>query len=197
MSSIFIGLLLLMLTACVNMEDINRNLFIKRDAFDGFLSGKFSVYDQLGNELQYRIESRPFPKRNTHIITYPSKQTIAKLRAQWIWRGYFATLSILEPHSNHWVDGIITSRGDFSVGKYYIEWNGARILMSGQAKSETSNFIDLLEDIPLTTSKRDRRFLTTSEYELKMFSDRYLEALYLISLAVWDSLHPGLNGGKI
>jgi hypothetical protein len=159
-------------------------------------SGKFFIYDETRKQLEYCIESRAIPRDNFDVIAYPSKQIIGKLRAQWTWWDYLARFSMLDLNSNQWIDGNITSRGDSFVDKYYIEWTEGRILMKNPAKSANSYYIDLFESVTVATLKRYRRFMTTSEYDLEVYSDKYPQALYLMGVAIWDSLHPRLRRGK-
>jgi hypothetical protein len=60
-----------------------RRYRIEKDLFTGIKAGEFSVYDQSGRNLLYRLESRYAITQTAELYTYPSKQIIASIRNTW------------------------------------------------------------------------------------------------------------------
>jgi hypothetical protein len=57
-----------------------RQYRIEKDFFSGLKAGEFSVYDQSGKNLLYRLESRYAVTQTSELYAYPSKQMVASIR---------------------------------------------------------------------------------------------------------------------
>lgn len=60
-----------------------RQYVIKKDFFTGLKSGEFSIYDQSGNNLIYRIESRYGFMQSAEVYSYPGKRLVASIKNNW------------------------------------------------------------------------------------------------------------------
>ncbi|CAF4544572.1 unnamed protein product, partial [Rotaria sp. Silwood2] len=177
-------------------DSIDHKLIIKKDFLSGVKSAEFSVYDEKEQQLKYRIESRLLPKHNNKIVAYPSKKVIAKLTGQWSLLTYSATISILDPRLNIWIDGNITDIGGLSAYEYIIYWNDELISIKNPSSSSFIKFYDKMEKIDLARFKKQRALLKPSKYDLEVLSDKYPDVLYLLGLTVWDQDYSQFNRGK-
>ena len=60
-----------------------RQYIIEKDFFTGLKAGEFSVYDQSGKNLLYRLESRYAVTQRAELYAFPGKQLVASLRNSW------------------------------------------------------------------------------------------------------------------
>jgi hypothetical protein len=82
MISIFLVLISLCFVS-THRQWVLRRYRIEKDLFTGIKAGEFSVYDQSGRHLLYRIESRYAITQTAELYTYPSKQIVASIRNTW------------------------------------------------------------------------------------------------------------------
>ncbi|CAF3295212.1 unnamed protein product, partial [Rotaria sp. Silwood2] len=59
-----------------------RQYLISADFLSGFKAREYSIYDQTGQHLQYRIESRYHVLQTIELIAYPRKNVTGKLQAR-------------------------------------------------------------------------------------------------------------------
>ena len=60
-----------------------RQYRIEKDFFTGFKAGEFSVYDQWGRTLLFRLESIYAFTQSSDLSAYPTRQVIASLTNAW------------------------------------------------------------------------------------------------------------------
>lgn len=60
-----------------------RQYIIEKDFFSGIKAGEFSVFDQSGRNLLYRLESRYAVTQTAALYAYPGKQMVASIRNIW------------------------------------------------------------------------------------------------------------------
>ena len=61
-----------------------RQYVVTKDFFTGLKAGEFSVYDQSGKNLLYRLESRYALTQTAELYAYPGKQLVASIRSIWL-----------------------------------------------------------------------------------------------------------------
>ncbi|CAF1192890.1 unnamed protein product [Rotaria sordida] len=176
-------------------KNAGHKFMIKKDVLSGVKSAEFSVYDENEQQLKYRIESHLLPVHNNEVFVYPSKKVIAKLKSKWASLTYSATISILDPQSNRWINGNITDIGGLSAYEYIIYWNGEFLSIKNPSSSYIK-FYDKTERIYLARFQKQRALLKQSKYDLEVLSDKYPDALYLLGLTVWDHDYSRFNRGK-
>ncbi len=81
-TSIIIVLICLFLTQTQSQWG-SRQYVIEKDFFTGLKAGEFSIYDQSGRNLLYRLESRYAVAQRLELYAYPGKQLVASLRNSW------------------------------------------------------------------------------------------------------------------
>ncbi len=113
-----------------------------RDYFLGFKAPEFSVYNTSEKNLYYRIESNYDLQHNIKLITYPSKQIVARLRSKKQGKTYEAKISIRNITSNQWSDGMIVQHHQWLHTNYSIEWNGYHLSMINKIASWTTEILD-------------------------------------------------------
>ncbi len=110
----------------MNCQSTLSNYVIRKSFLADIKKREFDVFDQTENNLQYFIEARRNFGEAIEIIASPSKQVIAKLKRNFSFM-YKATISVLDPRSNRWIDGKIKENLRLVGSKYTIEWNGEKI----------------------------------------------------------------------
>jgi hypothetical protein len=177
----------------VNPQNAIREYVIHRDIFSGFKAAQFSIYDKSEAHVYYRIESDYGLTQNVKVIAYPSKQEVGRLEAKIKAFLYKAEISILNPRTNQWNTGLIEQNFKFLGSSFNINWNGHRITMETEAVALTSKFYD--EDRQLLAQIRTRPFgFLKVKYDMKVFSNKYPEQIYLLGLAA--RVHRASSGRK-
>jgi hypothetical protein len=153
----------------------------------GFKAGEFSVYDTSEKHVQYRIESSYGLMQNLKVIAQSSKQEIGRLQAKLNLLLYKAEISILDSQTNQWISGLIEQNFQILGSSFGITWNGHRISMENEVVSLTSRFYD--EDRTLLAQIRVRpASIFVRKYDMKVFSNKYPEQIYLLTMAARDQL---------
>jgi hypothetical protein len=190
----YISIFLLTSTILSNVNSQNpiKQYVIRKDFFRLYKTGEFTVYDTKEKDVFYRIESNFGILQNIKIIAYPSKQEVGRLQAKIKPFLYKAEISIVDPKSNRFVKGLIQESFKFSSALYSIEWNGYRITMENKFASFTDKFRDsdggeILAEIRL----RPASIFWTFKYDMKIFSNKYPEQIYLLGLAARDRVNSG------
>ena len=60
-----------------------RQYLVEKDFFTGIKAGEFSIYDQSGRTLLFRLESRYAFTQTAELYAYPGKQLVASIRNIW------------------------------------------------------------------------------------------------------------------
>jgi hypothetical protein len=81
--SIILLLIICLFFARTQTQQALRQYVIEKDFFTGFKSGEFSIYDQSGRNLLYRIESQYAITQTVALYAYPRKQMVATIRQTW------------------------------------------------------------------------------------------------------------------
>jgi len=177
----------------VNPQDILRQYVIRRDFFTGFKAGEFSVYDTSEKHVYYRIESKYDILQNLKVIAYPSKQEVGRLKAKLKVLLYKAEISILDPQTNQWVNGLIEQDFQLLKNSFNIDWNGNRITMENDRASFTVKFRDTNGQLLAQFRIRLASIFVTNKYDMKIFSNKYPEQIYLLGLAALDGITSSKN----
>ncbi len=177
----------------VNPQDILRQYVIRRDFFTGFKAGEFSVYDTSEKHVYYRIESKYDILQNLKVIAYPSKQEVGRLKAKLKLLLYKAEISILDPQTNQWVNGLIEQDFQLLKNSFNINWNGNRITMENDRASFTVKFRDTNGQLLAQFRIRLASIFVTNKYDMKIFSNKYPEQIYLLGLAALDRITSSKN----
>ena len=104
----FTSIFLLFIFICVsaNSENSPRSYVVRKEFLAQIKKREFDIFDQTESTLQYYIEAKRNFGEYIEIIAAPSKQVVAKLKRDVAFR-YKATISILDPDTNRWIDGKI------------------------------------------------------------------------------------------
>jgi hypothetical protein len=156
---------------------------VERDYFLAFKAPEFSVYNKSEKHLYYRIESNYDLKHNIKVVTYPSKQVVAKLRSKSQGENYAAKISIRNMSSNQWSHGEIIQSKQWFYTDYSMKWNGYNVSMINRIASLTTEIVDLSQGDRLARFHR-RWFSRSYKYDLELYSERLPESIYLLGLAV-------------
>ncbi|CAF1518644.1 unnamed protein product [Rotaria sp. Silwood1] len=176
----------------VNSQNAIRKYVIRKDWFNLFKAGEFSIYDTSQKGLIYRIESNVGIFLDSKLIAYPSKKEVGRLQVKRNLKPYSRVLSILDPQTNQWIVGYMqrnTQAIEFHGTSFNIDWNGHYITMKKETTSLTSKFHDtngqLLAEfkIRLTSLLFGRK-----KYDMEIFSDKYPEQIYLLALIASDNV---------
>ena len=190
----YICVFMLLVFAYVDSQNPIREYVIRKDYFTGIKAGEFSIYDKSEKHVQYRIESNYGVMQNVKVISQASKQEIGRLQAKISLLLYKAEISILDPQTNQWISGLMEQNLQFFGSSFDINWNAHRISMESEAVSLTSRFYD--EDRQLLAQFRLRpvTFLTR-KYDMKVFSNKYPEQIYLLAMAARDHIISSKKSG--
>jgi hypothetical protein len=172
----------------VNPQNAIREYVVRKDFFTGFKAGEFSVYDTSEKHVHYRVESNYGLMQNVKVIAHPSKQEIGRLQAKINLLLYKAEISILDPQTNQWRNGLIEQNFKFLGSSFDINWNGHQIKMESEVGSLTSKFYDEDRQLLAQTRIRLTSIFITNKYDMKIFSNKYPEQIYLLGLAARDHL---------
>ncbi|CAF2819499.1 unnamed protein product [Rotaria sp. Silwood2] len=180
-------LLFITIIACSTSK---REYVVKKDFLTGVKAGEFSIYDQTGKNLQYRVESRYNALHSVELVAYPSKQVIARLKNQITLLLYKGTLEILDAKSNKWITGTINQKLKILNHKSVIDWNGRRLVMKHSIPSFTTRFFDEAQRNRLVAEYRIHvvSSMVTNKYTMKIFTDEIPDALFLLCLTVRDHI---------
>jgi hypothetical protein len=169
-------------------ESILREYVIRKDFFNSFKAGQFSIYDQTGKILLYRIESEYAFMHTIKLIAYPSRKVIGRLKGKWHSLVYQATLEITNTDSQRPIRGTIIQNLQLLGVKYTISWNEMTITMDNELASLTTRFYD--EDangiMMAQFEKKLESFIFANQYNMEVYSDDVPDAIYLLSLAAKD-----------
>ncbi len=184
----FTSIFLLFVFTCisVNSETVVRNYVVRKDFLADIKKREFDIFDQTESTLQYYIEAKRNFGEKIEIIAAPSKQVVAKLKRN-ISFMYKATISVLDPRSNRWIDGKIKQNMRVAGSKYTIEWNGEKVVMKTIFGTLSTEFRDEKNGIPLAEfRKRLSSLVSVNKYDLKVYSNKLPDAMYLLIIAVHD-----------
>ncbi len=166
----------------VSPQNYIRKYAIHRDIFSGFKAAEFTVFDTSEKHVHYRIESDYGITQNVKVIEYPSKQEVGRLQARFKLLLYTAEISILNPETNRWINGLIDRNFKFLGSLFDVKWNGHRIIMKSDAFWVALKFFD--EDQEFLAEIRLRRiFFLKAKYDMKIYSNKYPESIYLLGFA--------------
>lgn len=167
----------------VNAQTPIKEYVIRKDFFRFAKSSEFTVSDAKEKHVYYRMESNFNILLDVKLIAYPSKKEVGRLKSQINFIARKGKFSVLDSKSNKWVDGSILQSFKLWSETFIIEWNGHRITMEKKTASFTYIFFDsdgkeILAQIRL----RPASILWTHKYDMKIFSNKYSEQIYLVAL---------------
>jgi hypothetical protein len=179
----------------VNLQNPIREYVIRKDFFSGLKAGEFSVFDTSEKHVYYRIESSYGLMQNLKVISQPSKQEVGRLQAKIKLLLYKAEISILDSQTNQWTSGLIEQDFKLLGSSFDINWNGHRITMKSEVGSLTSKFYDESQQLLAEIRLRPTSIFITNKYDMKVFSNKYPEQIYLLGLAARDQLTSSTKKG--
>jgi hypothetical protein len=134
----YIGVfVLILILTYVNSQNATQEYTIHRDFFNGFKAAEFSVFDTSEKNIHYRIESNYGVTHNVKVIAYPSKQEVGRLQAKITVVLYNADISILNPQTNQWNNGLVEQNFKLLASSFNVNWNGHRITLATEAFEST------------------------------------------------------------
>ncbi len=184
----FISILLLSIFICVsvNSQSNIRNYVVRQDFFSDVKRREYDVFDQTETNLHYYIEAQRLGRETIQVFASPSNEVVGRLRREFGFM-YKATISILDSHSNRWINGTIKGNMRLFGSKYTIEWNGERVSMKTKIGTMAIEFRDEKNKSRLGELRRRlSSVLLASKYDLAVFSNKLPDAVYLLTLAVHE-----------
>ncbi|CAF5047857.1 unnamed protein product [Rotaria sp. Silwood1] len=167
-------------------QDPIKSYSIRKDFFKGFKPGEFSIRDPTGKHLYYRIESNYAVLHSLKLIAYPSKQEVGQLKAVIKPLVYKAEISILDPETNQFVNGLIEQNLQLFGSLFNIDWNGNHLKMETDVGSFTTKFLDEKGELLAQFRLQPSSIFWTKKYDMHIFSTKYPEQIYFLGLAVRD-----------
>jgi hypothetical protein len=182
----FVLLLTSTLFIYVNPQDALRQYLIIKDFFSTFKAGEFSIFDPNEKTMFYRIESDYSVTQDVKLVAYPSKQEVGRLKSKINFIFYKADISILDSQTNQWSNGNMEQNFKILHKSYDINWNGHQIKMDGEFTSNKLKFKDTNGELLAQFEIRLYTNLWKTKYDMKIFSNKYPEQIYLLALAGHD-----------
>ncbi|CAF1020004.1 unnamed protein product [Rotaria magnacalcarata] len=190
----FTFLLTITILIYVDAVDPIKTYSIRKDFFTGIKSGEFSIRDPSGKHLYYRIESEYSLLHTIKVIAYPSKQEIGRLKANLKPILYKADISILNPQTNQWIQGVLQQNLQLLGSSFNIDWNGDQIRMESEPVSFTSKFYDKNSNLLAQFRLQPASLFWTKKYDMEIFSTKYPEQIYFLSMAARDRIGSSKRG---
>ncbi len=178
----------------VSPQDPIRQYVIRKDFFIGFKAGEFTVYDTSEKNIQYRIESDYGITQNVRLIAHPSKQLVGRLQAKFTVFLYEGEISIIDSQTNQWINGVFKQNFKLLTSSFNIDWNGRSLTGESELGSVTVKFRDTNGELLAQFRLRPVVFLKR-KYDMKIFSNKYPDQLYLLALAAYDHIHSTKKNG--
>ncbi|CAF3900987.1 unnamed protein product [Rotaria sordida] len=148
---------------------------------------RLSILNSNGKEYLYRLRSSHTENDVLLLIAYPSKDIVAYLQGQWRNETLNVTYDIFNYTTNQWTNGTIKKTFNVFIEKYFIEWDGQNFLMKKKLFSINHKFYDENQDVLAQFRMRFRWFnWSLIKYDLKIYSDKLLDAVYFFSIAIVD-----------
>lgn len=174
----YIRFFLLFIT--VNLLTANREFVIRKDYFRFLKPAEYTVYDDVEQQVFYRLESEYSFVHSIKLIAYPSKEEIGQLRSQVNLISYRGNFSIVDPRTNERRNGSIERQLKFGSSLHHLQWNGKIIHLESKAFSLTTEYRDVNNGELLAQFRlRPASVFVTKKYDMKIYSNKYPDAFYL------------------
>ncbi|CAF1075586.1 unnamed protein product [Rotaria sordida] len=189
------------LTQKIQTQQILRQYTIKKDFFGGFKAGEYSIYDQSGNILLFRFESRYGFTQTAQLYAYPGKQMVASIRNNWSPWLYDAEIQVFDTIFNQWIPGRITQAFPNYSFRYIIQYANRHLIMEHNIFSLTTEIRN--EQPPNYILARMRLRLSSiilpNKYDLQVYTNELPDVIYFLALAAYDynngrRIRSGQNG---
>jgi hypothetical protein len=173
---------------CVESKPkVNRSFLVVADARTKAkpLPG-FSVFDSTGKKLLYRLKTSSTDIDSMILIDYPAKNMVANAEGEWIDNIFNVSLSIYDYKLNKWTDASFRKIFDLFTGKYQILWNNESLIIKRGFFTKTIKMYNEKQNV-LIAEFRYRsiwRSGFTYKYDLKIYSDKLSDAIYLFAVAI-------------
>jgi hypothetical protein len=191
--SISLGITVFLLTytsiSPVNSQNVLKEYVIRKDLITGLKATEYTIYDIKEKHVFYRIESKFHLLQSIRLIAYPAKQEVGRLQAKIKPFLYKAEFSIVNPRSNQQVSGLIEQNFKLNGDLFSIQWGENRIALEKDLLSLTNVFRDSTGGEILAQFRiRPASVFWTRKYDMKIFSDKYPEQIYILGLAARDGM---------
>jgi hypothetical protein len=183
-----ICLLLSAISSIVNADNALKQYVIRRDFFNVLKAGELSVYDKSEKHLYYRIESDYGILQTIKLISLPSTQVVGRLQAKLKLLLYKAEFSTGDLASDRWINGSIEQRLKLFGDLFDIQWGKYSMSLKKKFGSFTNKFFDKDGKLVAQFRLRPSSLFWTKKYDMKIYSDKYPEQIYLLALAVIDHI---------
>ncbi|CAF1478899.1 unnamed protein product, partial [Rotaria sp. Silwood1] len=159
-----------------------RQYLILADFLSGFKAREYSIYDQTGQHLQYRIESRYHILQTIELIAYPRKNVTGKLQAHINPFEYEADFEVYDDRKQKWSKGSIKQHWQIFGSNFTIKWNDHLLLMETKSLTSTTNIFDTENKYNLLARFQLRRkpFTWISKHDMEIYSNAIPDAVYLL-----------------
>lgn len=173
----------------IRAKHTDRIYIINKDrSMPDYRLSEFSIYDSTEKQRQYVIETFDSDIHAVVLYAYPSEQIVGALEGEWEKFIGTANISLLDTHSNQWMDGSITIKFHFYIDKFEISWYGTKITMrrkfvsnKTEVRDEKGNeLVASFEPYPNPKSPKPNK------YKLIIFSDKVPGVVYFFAVAVMD-----------
>jgi hypothetical protein len=122
------------------------------------------------------------------LISLPSRQVVDRLQAKIKLFLYKAEFSTGDLESDRWINGSIKQRLKLFGDLFDIQWGKYSMSLKKKFGSFTNKFFDKDGKLVAQFRLRPASLFWTNEYDMKIYSDKYPEQIYLLALAVIDHI---------
>ena len=167
--------------------DVPRQYVARADVLNRLNAGDFSVVDRSEKKIYYQVEPRGSNRLMwLEVIKHPRKVKTARLAFKPYTETYRGNFSILNETSKRWTSGTIEQTGRFRQFAFVIRWNGHQINMTDKSNGAATPFRDESNELLADHRLQLSRDMWIKKYDVKVYTNKYPEEIYLLALAVYD-----------
>ncbi|CAF1287881.1 unnamed protein product [Adineta ricciae] len=184
---LFLLLSLILAIKCAKSETAVRSYVVKEDKPPTLKPlTDFTAYDSREKDRIYLLRTTSSDIDTITLFDYRARTMIGNVEGEWINGIFNVSLSIYDPKSDKWVDGIMTLVRGLLSYTYKLNWNNQRLVMKSKSFTKTIKIYDESTN-QLMGQFRYRSFWrsgTKYKYDVKIFTNKLPDAIFLLSMTV-------------
>ncbi|CAF1287288.1 unnamed protein product [Adineta ricciae] len=136
--NLFLLLSLILAIKCAKSETVVRSYVVKEDK-PPILKPltDFTAYDSREKDRIYLLRTTSTDIDTITLFDYRARTMIGNAEGEWTNGIFNVSLSIYDPKSDKWVDGIMTLVRSFLSYTYKLNWNNQRLVMKSKSFTKT------------------------------------------------------------